>query len=75
MRCSIEYKRKAKKFLENYPRDIVERVKTRLKELSENPVCEEELERPLQELCKTRVGSYRIAYLVKPCNIVVVDIR
>ena len=29
---------------------------------------------PIEELCKTRVGSYRIAYLPEPCNIVVVDI-
>jgi len=74
LRCSIEYRRKAKKFLENHPRDIVARVETRLEELSQHPICEEKLEPPLQELCKTRVGSYRIAYLTKPCSIIVVAI-
>jgi len=74
LKCNVELRKKAKKFLKNYPRDIVRRVEARLKELSENPVCEERLKPPLQELCKTRVGSYRIAYLVKPCNIIVVDI-
>ena len=74
MRCNIELRRKSLKFLRRASRDITERVKARLKELSENPICENKLKPPLEELCKMRVGSYRVIYLLKSCNVIVVDI-
>lgn len=74
MRCNIELGGKARKFFRKAPRDVIERIEKRLNEVSENPICEEKLKPPIEELCKTRVGSYRIAYLPEPCNIVVVDI-
>jgi len=73
-KCRIEYGRKAKKFLENAPRDIAEEIEKRLEELSINPTCVERLKGRLSDLCKMRVGSYRIAYYPRPCHIVVVAI-
>ncbi|MEL9941207.1 MAG: type II toxin-antitoxin system RelE/ParE family toxin [Ignisphaera sp.] len=74
MGCSLDIKKSARKFLEKAPKDITNRVSERLQQLAEKPICEEKLKPPLEELCKTRVGSYRVAYLLKPCNIVVVAI-
>ena len=74
MICRIELSRNAEKFLKKAPRDTAERIHERLRELSENPVCEERLRGVLKELCKSRVGSYRIAYLLRPCTVIVVDI-
>jgi len=72
--CSLILKRKAKKFLKNAPKDIVDRISERLQQLAKNPKCNEKLKPPLQELCKTRVGSYRIAYLLKPCSVIIIAI-
>jgi len=52
----------AEKFLRNASKDVAERAGARLREP------------PLRELCKTRIGSYRVVYLIKPCNITVVHI-
>jgi len=72
--CTITYRRQAKKFLKDAPEDIADRIRERIQQLAENPKCDEKLKPPLQELCKTRVGPYRIAYLLKPCNVIVVAI-
>ncbi len=74
MGCSITFKRKAWRFLRNAPKDVVDRINERLQQLADNPMCEEKLKPPLHELCKTRVGSYRIAYLLRPCNVIIVAI-
>ncbi len=74
MACSVELLRKAEKFLRKAPQDAVERIEGRLGELAENPICDEKLEPPLDKLCKTRVGHYRIAYKLEPCKIIVVHI-
>lgn len=74
MECNLELRRKAEKFMRNAPRDVADRISKRLQQLAKNPECEERLRGPLRELCKTRVGSHRIVYLLKPCNIIVVAI-
>ncbi len=74
MVCNVKLMRKAEKYLRSASQAVVERISERLDELSKNPKCEEKLEPPLEKLCKTRVGSYRIAYYLEPCNITVVYI-
>ncbi len=74
MSCSLVLKRKAEKFLKNATKNVVDRVGERLRQLVENPRYDERLKPPLQELYKTRVDPYRIAYLLKPCNVIVVEI-
>jgi len=60
--------------LETLQKDTASRIGERLEELSENPVCEKRLKGRLEYLCRTRVGRYRIVYIVKPCTIIVVYI-
>ncbi|OYT57358.1 MAG: hypothetical protein B6U76_01185 [Desulfurococcales archaeon ex4484_217_2] len=74
MGCEIKLGRSAGKFLRKTSKDLAKRIHERLRGLSENPICEEKLKGRLKELCKTRVGSYRIAYQLKPCTIIVIDI-
>jgi mRNA-degrading endonuclease RelE of RelBE toxin-antitoxin system len=70
--CRINYTRKAQKDLNNLPKEIMERILERLRWLSKNPICEDKLK--LADLCKTRVGSYRIIYRIGNCNIDVIAI-
>jgi mRNA-degrading endonuclease RelE of RelBE toxin-antitoxin system len=42
------------------------RDKERFRELTKKPYCEEKLKPPLDELCKMRVGSYRLSYILNP---------
>jgi len=74
MPCSVRLEKKAMKFLERAPRKIANRIRERLDELSRKPVCDGRFKGELRELCKTRLGSYRIAYLLKSCSIWVIDI-
>ena len=74
MACEVRLSRSAEKFLRRAPEDLAERIDERLRELSENPVCGERLKGILRDLCKTRIGDYRIAYQPKPCSVIVVDI-
>ena len=74
MACEVKLGRSARKFLEKAPKDLAERINERLRELSENPVCDERLKGTLRDLCKTRIGDYRIAYQLKPCTVTVIDI-
>ncbi|MHC1600943.1 MAG: type II toxin-antitoxin system RelE family toxin [Candidatus Nezhaarchaeales archaeon] len=74
MACEVKLSRSAEKFLKRAPRDLAERIDERLRELSENPICEERLKGALRGLCKTRVGDYRIVYQLKPCTVMVIDI-
>lgn len=74
MSCKVRRGKSAEKFLRKAPKSLAERINERLRELSENPVCEERLKGELRDLCKSRVGSYRIAYQLEPCNIVIADI-
>lgn len=78
MVCEITYGRQAKKSLEDLERtskSMANRIKERIQQLAENPICDEKLKPPFQEFCKTRVGHYRIVYLLKSCSIIVVYIR
>jgi len=72
--CKVKLYKSVKKFLKKISKDLAERINKRLSELSKNPMCEEKLKGNLRDLCKSRVGSYRIAYLLKSCTIIVVDI-
>jgi len=72
--CEVKLSRSAEKFLKNASKNLVKRINERLKELSESPICEERLKGILKEFCKSRVGDYRIAYQLKPCTIIVIDI-
>lgn len=74
MGCRAELRGKSKRILETLPNDVITRVEERLRELSENPICEKRLKGRLEGLCRARVGSYRIVYAVKPCTIIVVYI-
>ena len=74
MACEVKLSRSAEKFLRRAPKDPAERINERLRELSENPVCEVRLEGALRELCKTRIGDCRIAHQLKPCTVIIVDI-
>ena len=74
MACEVKLSRSAEKFLRRAPEDLTARINERLRELSENPVCGERLKGTLRDLCKTRIGDYRIVYQSKPCTIIVVDI-
>ena len=74
MACEVKLNRSAEKFLRRAPKDLVERINERLRELSDNPVCEERLKGTLRDLCKSRIGDYRIAYQLKPCIVIVIDI-
>lgn len=74
MTCKAELRRPAEKFLRKAPRDVARRIDEKIKELRENPVCDKRLKDILKELCRTRVGPYRIAYQIKPCTIIIVDI-
>jgi len=72
--CEVKLSRSAKKFLGRAPRDLVERIKESLRELSNNPICEKRLKGILRDLCRTRIGDYRIVYQLKPCTVIVIDI-
>ena len=74
MICEVKLSRSAEKFLRRAPKDLVERISERLKELSSNPVCEERLKGTLKDLCKSRIGDHRIAYQLKQCMVTIVDI-
>ena len=74
MVCEVKLGRSTGKFLRRAPRDLAERINERLRELSENPVCEERLKGTLRDLCKSRIGDYRIAYQLKPCTVIVIDV-
>jgi len=53
---------------------VITRIEERLRELSENPICEKRLKGRLEGLCRTSVSSYRIVYAVNLCTIIVVCI-
>jgi len=74
--CEVRLSSNAEKFLRRAPKDkdLAKRINERLRELSENPVCEERLKGVLRDLCKSRVGDYRIAYQPKQCTVIVIDI-
>ena len=74
MPCKIELSKSAEKFLRKAPKDLVERVNERLRELSDNPICEARLKGSLRDLCKSHIGDIRIAYILKPCTITIVEI-
>jgi len=70
--CKVELGGRSREILETLQKDVVSKIEERLKELSENPICEKKLKERLENLCRTRVGSYRVIYMVKPCTIIVV---
>jgi len=72
--CRIEPEKKIKKWLEELPKDLASKIRKRLEELSVNPVCEKQLKGRLSGVCRARVGSYRIVYVVAQCTITVVRI-
>jgi len=72
--CRVELGGRSREILETLQKDMVPKIEERSKELSENPICERKLKGRLEGLCRTRVGSYRIIYMVKPCTIIVVYI-
>ena len=74
MACEVKLSRSAEKFLRRAPEDLAERISERLRELSDNSICEERLKGTLRDLCKSRIGDYRIAYQLKPCTVIVIDI-
>ena len=74
MACEVKLSRSAEKFLRRAPKDLAERISERLRELSDNPICGERLKGTLRDLCKSRIGGYRIAYQLKPCTVIVIDI-
>ncbi len=69
MTCEIKLSKSAERFLRRAPKDLAERINERLRKLSDEPVCEERLKGTLRDLCKSRVGDYRIAYQLKPCTV------
>lgn len=74
MGCDLDFRRNAEKFLKRASETMLNRINERLEQLANNPICEEKLKPPLQSFCKTRVGSYRIVYLLRPCSIIIVAI-
>jgi mRNA-degrading endonuclease RelE of RelBE toxin-antitoxin system len=50
------------------------RIQERLLEIAQNPSCDEKLRGKLSNLCKTRVGDYRIIYYHGQCTIIIISI-
>ncbi len=73
--CKVDLGRKAGKSLSKLPREIRLRIEERLSELFEHPVCHKRLKPPTRDLCRDRVGDYRIIYKTEPCHITVIYIR
>jgi len=69
--CTPRFEKPAKKAVSSLPKSISERIHKRLEELAQNPLCQEKLKGRLKDLCKMRVGNYRIIYYLKPCNIII----
>jgi len=54
LRCKVELGNRSREILETPQKDVVSKIEERLKELSENPICEKKLKGRLEGLCRTR---------------------
>jgi mRNA-degrading endonuclease RelE of RelBE toxin-antitoxin system len=72
--CKLEFERPAQKELTGLPETVSKRIQERLLEIAQNPSCDETLRGKLSNLCKTRVGDYRIIYYPAQCTIIIIRI-
>jgi mRNA-degrading endonuclease RelE of RelBE toxin-antitoxin system len=72
--CKLKFEKPAEKAISSLPEMVSKRIHKRLEELAQEPSCEERLKGKLKNLCKMRIGNYRVIYYLLPCTVIIIRI-